>query len=407
MIDYDSTEKIRFYQQDDPHQKDERDEFELDRSRIIHSVAFRRLQGKTQVFGLGGSDFFRTRLTHSLEAAQIGKGIAMNCGANTDLIEAACLVHDIGHPPFGHAGEGELQEMMKDFGGFEGNAQNLRLIHYLELKHPNGGLNLTRATIDAILKYKIGYTEAAKKKEKKFVYDDDLGLVKWASEGSPSAETVSFECEIISWADDIAYSTHDLEDGIKSGLITTGSINQVEKKVRKEILKKYEWSDDVWSDVTSIITSFEKPSSEKERKLNRKQIISRTIHEFIHGTKSVKRDGDFKQRYQNQLCIDEKIRLKCKMLKSLVFEAVIINERLATLSRKAELVVKNLFTEFSKDNSENMLPPDFQEVIENTDSDKKRKRIICDYIAGMTDQHALKIYGRLFSHEVSSVFEII
>lgn len=407
MIDYDSSEKLRFYQKNDPHQKDERDEFELDRSRIIHSAAFRRLQSKTQVFGLGGSDFFRTRLTHSLEAAQIGKGLAMNSGADTNLVEAACLAHDIGHPPFGHAGEEKLQEMMKDFGGFEGNAQNLRLIHYLELKHPDGGLNLTRATIDGILKYKIGYTEATKKKEKKFVYDDDLDLVKWASEGSPPGNTKSLECEIISWADDIAYSTHDLEDGIKSGLITTGSINQVEKKVKKEIIKKYDWNEGIWDEVTSIITSFEKPSSEKERKLHRKQVISKTIHEFIQSAKPTKREGELMPRYQYQLDVDENIRLKCKMLKSLVWEAVIINERLATLSRKAEIVVENLFNEFTKDNSENMLPPDFQEMIENTDDVKKRKRIICDYIAGMTDQYALKIYGRLFSHEISSVFEII
>ncbi len=407
MINYDSTEKTRFYEKNDPHQKDERDEFELDRSRIIHSAAFRRLQSKTQVFGLGGIDFFRSRLTHSLEAAQIGKGIAMNCGADTNLVEAACLAHDIGHPPFGHAGEGKLQEMMKDFGGFEGNAQNLRLIHHLELKHPNGGLNLTRATIDGILKYKIGYDEAVKKEEKKFVYDDDLDLVKWASDGSPSTDTKSLECEIISWADDIAYSTHDLEDGIKSGLIITDSINQVEKKVRKEFSKKYDWSDNIWSEVTSIISSFEKSSSEKERKLLRKQIISKTIHDFIQSAKPKKRDGDFMPRYQYQLNVNENIRLKCKMLKSLVWEAVIINERLATLSRKAEIVVENLFKEFTKDNSENMLPPDFQEVIEDTDDGKRRKRIICDYIAGMTDQYALKIYGRLFSHEVSSVFEII
>src|SRR5438093_5598757 len=141
--------------------------FEKDRDRIIHCAAFRRLQGKTQVFGMGGSDFFRTRLTHSLEVAQIAKGIALYCGhANTELVEAASLAHDIGHPPFGHTGENVLKQRMRKNGGFEANAQNLRILDKLEVrtaepKRP--GLNLTRGTLDALLKYKRPYSKVNRK----------------------------------------------------------------------------------------------------------------------------------------------------------------------------------------------------------------------------------------------------
>ncbi len=372
----------------------------------LFSAAFRRLQGKTQVFGLGGSDFFRTRLTHSLEVSQIGKGIALRTGANTDLVEAACLAHDIGHPPFGHAAERKLQEMMKDSGGFEGNAQNLRLIHVLETKHPSGGLNLTRATLDATTKYKILYKDAKKAGVKKFMYNDQEDIVKWMSEEGPS-ETKSFECEIITWADDIAYSTHDLEDGIKSGLINSDSIDKIVDNVKKEIKKKYEWNEEMWDNVTKIITEPEKHSTEKERKLERKKVISKTIHGLMQGAKMIKRKGEYSNRYNHQLEIDKDVELKCKMLKKLVWEAVITNERIATLSRKAELVVESLFNEFTKDKSENMLPSDFQEMFENADSKEKQNRVVCDYIAGMTDNYALKIYGRLFSHDTASIFELI
>src|SRR5690348_2161111 len=143
---------------------EERSPFEIDRARIIHSAAFRRLQGKTQVFVSGSGDFFRTRLTHSLEAAQIGKGLALRLGAHPDLVEAACLAHDLGHPPFGHRGEAALHQCMQEHGGFEGNAQTLRLLCRLSTKFINlDGLNLCRATLDSVLKYKNPFTPGAKK----------------------------------------------------------------------------------------------------------------------------------------------------------------------------------------------------------------------------------------------------
>ena len=158
---------------------DVRSDFERDRSRILHSAAFRRLQGKTQVqpFAPSESDFYRTRLTHSLEVAQIGKGIALRLGADVDLVEAVCLAHDIGHPPFGHAGEAELKRLMRAHGGFEANAQNLRVLTRLENKSLDyRGLNLSRAVIDGQLKYKKLFRDGLEK----FVYKDDGHIVTWA-----------------------------------------------------------------------------------------------------------------------------------------------------------------------------------------------------------------------------------
>lgn len=167
-ISYDSKELARLVPE--PRREDDkRSEFERDRSRIIHSSAFRRLQGKTQIFGMGSSDFFRTRLTHSLEAAQIGKGLAINSQkADPDLVELACMSHDIGHPPFGHAGEDVLKKLMEKDGGFEANAQNLRIINLLELKSDKyNGLNFTRATIDALIKYPVKYSDVDKSQTSK------------------------------------------------------------------------------------------------------------------------------------------------------------------------------------------------------------------------------------------------
>src|SRR4029434_3850037 len=209
-----------------------RSEFERDRARIIHSAAFRRLQGKTQVFGVYEGDFFRTRLTHSLEVAQIAKGIALNLGADTDLVEAVCLAHDLGHPPFGHTGEYVLHELMRPYGGFEGNAQTFRILTRLERKHEAyTGLNLTYQTLDGTLKYKTCISESALARISdspvKGFYADDQELVEIIIRHTGSGTQRSFECQIMDVADDIAYSVHDLEDSLKAGLISVSDFQRV------------------------------------------------------------------------------------------------------------------------------------------------------------------------------------
>ena len=407
---------------------DKRSPFEKDRDRIIHSAAFRRLQGKTQVFGLGGSDFFRTRLTHSLETAQIGKGLALECGfADTDLVEAICLAHDIGHPPYGHTGEEVLKIKMKDFGGFEANAQNFRILSKLEIRTARleqEGINLTRATIDGLLKYKKPYSEVEKNTpltKWKFYYDEDKDLVKWAIDDAPQTTEPSYECEIMDWADEIAYSTHDLEDGIKAGMISKAKVNpRIEHEIKQTLGPQ--WSDDIWEDVVKDVGYASDDSGiARVMKGRRKDLVSHLITGFVKATHAERRTRNPKSsRYEYHLKIDDDWGIKCKMLNLLVWGLIIDDERVSTLERRAKLIVARLFDELTKFDDDRqtrtLYPLDFRERLDQVESDLNlkdrekecmKKRTACDFIAGMTDAYAERIYSRLTGGEQSSLMDII
>ncbi len=372
---------------------DERSPWEIDRARILHSAAFRRLQRKTQVFAPAEGDFFRTRLTHSIEVSQIAKGIALRVGADPTLCEAASLAHDIGHPPFGHAGERVLNECMEGFGGFEGNAQNLRVLATLEVKsdaYP--GLNLTRATLDALLKYKRSYAEARSSGRAKFFYDDDLGLVEWLCAGRREERT-SFECQIMDWADDVAYSVHDVEDGMWAGLIQRrrlagdGLAEAIARAVPRADARCIEA---VMAELRPVVLA----SGERERKAVRKMWSSKVIYEMVHAASARQvADAGRGPRYGWALEVDPGVRLKSEVLKALAGELVFNHRRVASVQPAANRIVGQLFQRLVSSPSDALFPRDVREQLQEAAA--SRERIVCDYVSGMTDDFARRIFTRL------------
>lgn len=404
--------------------KDYRTPFQIDRDRIIHSSEFRRLQGKTQVFLPGEYDFYRTRLTHSIEVAQIGRSICNylkasnkdifneNYYIDSDLVESACLTHDLGHPPFGHAGERTLHKLMGSYGGFEGNAQTLRLITqiFYTTDINRRGMNPTRAFIAAILKYKSLFGEL-NNPENHFIYNEqkqylDFTYNKRLSDLKliPGKELNSFrsiECQIMDWADDTAYAINDIVDSISGEFIT--------------IYKLLTWREKHANEISSLQLNYFDEIMEWIKKGNFKAKFGSQIGDFINAcsieeTNSIFNDDS--NRYKYKLLIDDNYIQKVELYKKISSDIVFKSSQLHQIEFKGDKMLSNIFRvledNYIKEIKPTKLLPDFTDRLIRIEKDTNvRARLVCDYLAGMTDSFALRNYRRLFDANYSSLTDVV
>lgn len=402
---------------------DYRSPFQIDRDRVIYSSEFRRLQGKTQVFLPGEYDYYRTRLTHSIEVAQIGRSICNYIHSTNkeifsddffidqDLVESACLAHDLGHPPFGHSGERTLHNEMKVYGGFEGNAQTLRIlteIFYRTEEHRRG-MKPTRAFLDSILKYKSLYGKL-NDPENHFVYDNQKKYLDFTFNNSlyktnfsMEKELNSFrsiECQIMDWADDTAYAINDIVDSISGGFIT--------------IYKLLKWKDKNENNLSDLQKEYLNDVLSWMQKGNYKPMFGSQIGKFILAC-SIKETenyfSSFTNRYKYNLVIDKKYKEKVKLYKKISSDIVFKSSQIHQVEFKGNKMLHNIF-KVLEDNyitelKLSKLLPDFSDSLIRNEKDKNvRARLVCDYLAGMTDSFAIKTFKRLFNADYNSLFDL-
>jgi len=347
-----------------------RSEFQRDRDRIIHSAAFRRLEYKTQVFVNHEGDLFRTRLTHSIEVAQIGRSVARNLGLNEDLVEAISLAHDLGHTPFGHAGQDALNECMKDYGGFEHNLQSLRVVDLLEQRYGAfDGLNLCFETREGILKH-CSITNAEK-----------LGEV---GERFLKDERPSMEAQIANLADEVAYNNHDVDDGLRSALISVEQLSTVRIFARHLEAARAQYPGLV--DRRLIHETVRRMINTLVSDLTERSLALIAEHHP---------DGAAQVRLAPPLiAFSPSIRDDQYELKVFLRKHLYQHYRVARMSNKAKRIIRELFQAFISD--PRLLPPEFQ-----ARSESDLPRAIADYVAGMTDRYAIREHRRLYAVEES------
>ena len=455
------TEADRQREHDAPEKAPYRNDFRRDYARLLHCPSFRRLQGKTQLFPGIESDFFRNRLTHSLEVAQVAKAIALRLNhehdyfqqypIDLDLIETAALAHDLGHPPFGHTGEKALDDCMKEKGGFEGNAQTLRILARLEKKKrpaspsnshgedPRTGLGLTHRTLAAVLKYDHCIKKDGRNGTSlvKGYYHSEKLLVDRIKQSviGPKAKPDLFktiECQIMDLADDIAYSTYDLEDALKAGfvspirMISTSfdetMIKSLQKKTtisRDDFMKIIMalWVDIFdWKELDINLDELIKPGGmallvahvdQMARNLSdegdfRTKFTSELVGEYIDG---VYVEVDSKNPALSKVTLSPDLQARVEVLKHLTYELVIQSPRLKTVEYRGSRIVKEIFCALTEPDGNLLLPDDYRDFIANNTNESERDRAVCDFIAGMTDRYAVEFYGRLKSESAQTIFK--
>jgi len=390
--------------------------FERDRARVLHSAALRRLAAKTQVVEVGSGDFPRTRLTHSLECAQIGRELGAVLGCDPDLVDAACLAHDLGHPPFGHNGESALAEYAAGCGGFEGNAQSLRLLTRLEAKVPGAGLNLTRAALDATLKYPW----PARAGEVKFgVYSGDAEVFTWIRDGAPP-EKLCLEAQVMDWSDDVAYSVHDLEDGLQAGLVTLSALRDPSERKAVAGITASEYCaaesatvDELCEIFAGMLTLPCWPTGFDgglESLAALKNLTSELIGRFCRsaqdatlaaelpasGPPASRREADRGRltRYAADLVVPRRQRLECALLKGVTARYVMSRAgAAASQARERELIAE--LAAAVESGAPGTLEPVFRPGWDGAGTDTARRRIVVDQIAALTDTSANAWHRRL------------
>lgn len=390
----------------EPEKRSGRGTFQRDRARVLHSSALRRLAAKTQVVMAGESDFPRTRLTHTLEVAQIAREIGAAVGADPDLTDLAGLAHDLGHPPFGHNGEDALNQAAAACGGFEGNAQSFRVLTRLEAKVSDAqgrsaALNLTRAALDSLIKYPWQRRSGTKKFN---VYEDDLPIFQWVRQGAPEGHKC-FEAQIMDWSDDVAYSVHDVEDGVHAGYIDLqavfGSaeraaicrlahdwyapdvdINELEAALHR-IQKLDYWPDSfdgTWSDLAAL-----------------KNLTSQLIGRFVTPTVTLtqERIGLGRAcRHDADLVIAHEQRCEVEVLKALSNVFVFQRQDADSVHTRQQEVILELVAAL-QDKAPEALDPIFQPVWDHASNDAARLRVIIDQVASLTDQSVTRWHRML------------
>jgi len=377
--------------------------FERDRARVLHTSALRRLAAKTQVVEVDAGDFPRTRLTHSLECAQIGRELGGALGCDPDLVDAACLAHDLGHPPFGHNGESALADVAAPCGGFEGNAQSLRLLTRLEAKVPGAGLNLTRATLDATLKYPW---LAGPGLPKYGAYTDDAGAFAWIRQGAPAGRS-SLEAQVMDWADDVAYSVHDLEDGLHAGLITLRALrDETERKAISELTASQyvtpgsaspEELAGVFGELLALPcwpAGFDGgPQSLAGLKNLTSELIGRLCGAAHQATVAAS-GGQPLTRYAADLQVPRRQRLECALLKGVTAYYVMSREgAAATQARERELIME--LAAAVRMGAPDTLDAALRPGYEAAGNDTGRLRVVVDQVATLTDTSAVTWHARL------------
>lgn len=398
--------------------------FERDRARVLHSSALRRLAGKTQVVGPGEGDFPRTRLTHSLECAQVGRELGKTLGCDPDLVEAACLAHDLGHPPFGHNGEHALDTVARDCGGFEGNAQSLRILTRLESKAfdqggRSAGLNLTRAALDAATKYPWpAFPEATWRQREQSeqgkqeqqgrhgpfgVYAEDMEVFRWIRQFVPDGRSC-LEAQVMDWADDVAYSVHDLEDGVYAGHIELEHLR--DPRERREVceLAATRYADATPDEVEEAFSRLLAlpywpchydggPRALAALKDLTSQLIGRFCAAAEAGTRQAYGDGPL-HRYAAALVVPRAQRLECAALKGVTACYVMSREGASDMRAHERSVLTELASALWR-GAPTALDPVLRPAFTAAADDPARLRVIVDQIAALTDSSAVAWYRQL------------